>query len=206
MNRPKTAGQLQQFYCAASWMRQAIPSFAEIAAPLHQLLENVYKTVGSRKRKAIAKVPLKPLWKDDHDNSFDSIRAKLLEPTKLAHIDSSKAQCLYTDASDTHWAGVLTQVPKEQLNMQVKKQEHEPLAFISGAFKGHSEHWSMPEKEAFAIVESMKKLDHITAAHVTHLYTDHSNLTYIFDPYGSNTGISKHTAHKLLRWALKLRS
>jgi hypothetical protein len=44
--------------------------------------------------------------------------------------------CLFTDASDTHWSGVLTQVPDYQMNELVEDQTHHPLAFGSGAFKG----------------------------------------------------------------------
>jgi len=36
------------------------------------------------------------------------------------------------------------------------------------------------------------------------LFTDHANLVYIFDPYGQNPSIGRHTANKLMRWALKL--
>ncbi len=31
-----------------------------------------------------------------------------------------------------------------------------------------------------------------------------SNLVYLFDPYGRNPGIARHTASKLMRWAIKL--
>jgi hypothetical protein len=36
------------------------------------------------------------------------------------------------------------------------------------------------------------------------LFTDHANLIYIFDPTGQNPGIQRHTASKLMRWALRL--
>lgn len=52
----------------------------------------------------------------------------------------------------------------------------------------------MVEKEAFAIVESITKLNYLTDINEVHLFTDHSNLTYIFDPYKCNPGISKQVA------------
>lgn len=62
------------------------------------------------------------------------------------------------------------------------------------------------EKEAFAVVESMTRLHYLTAAQEVSLFTDHSNLIYIFDPYDNNPGIGRHVANKLMRWALKLSS
>ncbi|CDF33987.1 unnamed protein product [Chondrus crispus] len=50
----------------------------------------------------------------------------------------------------------------------------------------------------------MTRLDHFTASGEVSLYTYHANLVYIFDPYGRNPGMSRHTANKLMRWALKL--
>ena len=49
--------------------------------------------------------------------------------------------------------------------------------FLSGKFAGHSSRWSIAEKEAFALVESITKADHITATRIVHIYTDHSNRT-----------------------------
>lgn len=50
----------------------------------------------------------------------------------------------------------------------------------------------------------MTRLDHYTAAGEVSLYTAHSNLITIFDPYGRNPGLSLPTANKLMHWALKL--
>ncbi len=78
------------------------------------------------------------------------------------------------------------------------------LSFLSGSFTGSSFNWSIVEKEAFAVVESMVRLDHFTASGEVSFFTDHANLTYIFDPYGNNPSIGRHTGSKLMRWALKL--
>lgn len=61
-----------------------------------------------------------------------------------------------------------------------------------------------PEKEGFAVVEGMTKLDYLIAGRTVSIYTDHVNLVYMYDPYGRNPGIGHHTAKKLMRWALKL--
>jgi hypothetical protein len=61
-------------------------------------------------------------------------------------------------------------------------------------------------KGAYSIVKSMIRFEHIVGGRHVSLYTDHSNLVCIFDPYGQNPGIARHTASKLMRWAVKLSS
>lgn len=56
--------------------------------------------------------------------------------------------------------------------------------FLSGTFKGPSANWSVPEKEGFAIVEAMCRLDYLVTGHVVSNFTDHANLVYIYDSYG----------------------
>jgi len=104
--------------------------------------------------------------------------------------------CLFTDASNTHWSGILTQVLPEERRKPIEEQDHQPLCFISGAFTGSSFNWSTPEKEGFAIVTSMCRLDYLIAGHTVNIYTDHANLEYIYDPYGRNPGMAHSTASK----------
>lgn len=46
----------------------------------------------------------------------------------------------------------------------------------------------------------------MTSSWTTHIFTDHASLTFIFDPYGHNPGISRQVTNKLMHWALKLSS
>lgn len=75
---------------------------------------------------------------------------------------------------------------------------------LSGSFTGHALNRSIAEKKGFAVVESMNRLDHLTAIDEISIFTDHSNLQYIFDPYRQKPGIIKQIADKLMRWASKL--
>jgi RNase H-like domain found in reverse transcriptase len=56
-----------------------------------------------------------------------------------------------TDASDRFYAGLVTQIHKEQLDIPMKEQDHQHLAFLSGELKGEQLRWTVPEKEGFAI-------------------------------------------------------
>lgn len=111
---------------------------------------------------------------------------------------------VYTPTPPSSTGGGIYTGKISDLGREVEDQEHEPLAFLSGKFSGHSERWSMVKKEEFAIVEAFSKLDHFYTARKVHVFTDHSNLVYIFNPFGHNPGISRHVAHKLMRWAIML--
>ena len=50
----------------------------------------------------------------------------------------------------------------------------------------------------------MCRLDYLILGREVTIFTDHANIVYLYDPYGRNTGIPKHTASKLTRWAIKL--
>jgi len=204
MKYPTTGGELQQFMCATNWMRMGIPNYAATISSLHTLMEEIYKAVGKRTKKAVSKIQIGDKWKQEHSDSFDAIRKYLQNAITLACPKPNYTRCLFTDASEGYWAAILTQIPEDQVGILVEDQNHEPLGFLSGAFTKHSSHWSIVEKEAYAVVFSMEQFHYMTASGTVHIFTDHANLTYIFDPYGRNPGINRQVANKLLRWALKL--
>lgn len=57
--------------------------------------------------------------------------------------------------------------------------------------------------EGLDIVEAMTRLDYLIVGHTVSIFTDHYNLVYLYDPQGRDPGISRHTASKLMRWAIK---
>ncbi|KAF0704575.1 Aste57867_7321 [Aphanomyces stellatus] len=121
----------------------------------------------------------------------------------LSHPRDDMEVCVFTDASDQFWGAVTTQVPPSDLDKPLEDQRHEPLAFISGTFDGASARWPIVEKEAYAVVESCKQLDYlIVRPGGFHLFTDHRNLVYMFNPRVSNGNLAKYQVDKLQRWAL----
>lgn len=206
MQRPELAADLLQFSFALNWMRTSIPNYSELVAPLLALLEECYKAVGGRTKKKLGKFSLTSKWGTVHQSAFDTLKSNLEEQIKLAFPKPGYDIVLCTDASETHWSGVLTQVKKEERQLPLEDQRHEPLGFVSGSFKKASFSWATVEKEAFAVLESLIRFEHLVGGREVSIYTDHTNLVYIFDPYGQNPGIARHTASKLTRWAVKLSS
>ena len=157
-----------------------------------------------RTKKALRKLSIINSWGATHDAAFADIKGQLTASGKLGFQKKQKTLCLFTDASDTHWAAVLTTVLTEDRSLNLEKQRHGPLCFLSEAFSGSSANWSVPEKEGYAIVEAMCCLDYLVIGREVPIFTEHATLLYLYDPYGKNTGIRKHTARKLMRWAIKL--
>ena len=96
---------------------------------------------------------------------------------------------------------MVTQIPIEDAEKPVELQRHEPLGFVGHRFNATELNWSVAEKEAFAIKDTVQKLDYLLQMkRPFKLFVDHKNLVQIFSP----NKVSKPTAQKLQRWALDL--
>lgn len=97
----------------ANWMRSAIPNFSKLIQPLHELLEYLYSGNKTRKKSRIASKPIKN-WKEKHKSAFESLVEAISNQISLSIPDYRKLLFVFTNASSTHRAGILTQVdPKE---------------------------------------------------------------------------------------------
>ena len=95
----------------------------------------------------------------------------------------------------------LTEVPEEDFRSGValENTSHEPLAFLSGSFKGSQLSWVTVDKEGFAIVNAFRRLEYLLWGGV-HIFTDHRNLTYISNPEACVTSVTKAMAQRLENW------
>lgn len=208
MSSPSTAAELQQFVCAANWMRSSIPDFARVTSPLYAILEKAMQSSGARSKKQLQKVALSSLgWGPVEEQSLVDVKSKLLKMVPLAHPNPEWEVALVTDASQDHWGAVVVQFPPDDDSKPLSEQQNQPLAFLSGHFRGASHRWPTIEKEAFAIVESCKRLEYLLLrSRGFRLYTDHRNLVYIFNPYAIDGTMQRYQADKLQRWSMALSS
>ena len=206
MPPPSTGDALHQFLCAANWMRSCIPQFTTVTAPLAQLLEKVYKHAGKRTKRAVAKVLLESVaCSDVHLRAFDSTKSALANAVRLSHPHPDQILCLFTDASEQHWSGILTQIPPEDLSSPFADQHHSPLAFLSGSFSGSSTHWSTPEKEASGIINSVERLDYLLLRpQGFYVFTDHNNLVFIYNSEQALYALNSNSLNKVRRWGMLL--
>lgn len=204
--QPINAAELCEYVHCIAWMSVSIPRFAERAAPLYATLEEAYKRTGRRTKKSIAKLPVAQLgWGEEQSGAFADLQEQLQNVVKTSHPDPQLRLCVHSDASEHFWAVAVTQCPDEELRKQITKQNHQPLAFLSGAFNEAQEHWSTYEKEAFAVVQAFRRLNYLLgcAARVT-VFTDHRNLLFAFHPTVVEPSLGRHKVLKVIRWALYL--
>jgi hypothetical protein len=114
--------------------------------------------------------------------------------------DPDNMICVLTDASDRFYASLVTQIHNEQLDLPMEEQNHQPLTFLSGEFKGAQQRWTVPEKEGFAIVDTVTKVDYLLLSHGEFsILSDHLNLTYIYNPLSADSTLARHLVQKLQR-------
>ena len=73
MAPPNTVHELQRWLGAVNYYSVFIAKYAEITAPLTDLLKGSSAT---KKKKCVAKLP----WADIHQSAFETIRAELASP------------------------------------------------------------------------------------------------------------------------------
>ena len=70
---------------------------------------------------------------------------------------------MFLDASDFHGERFFTQVPEEEFRSGVtlENMSREPLAFLSGSFTGSQLRRATVDKEGFAIVNTLRRLEYL---------------------------------------------
>jgi RNase H-like domain found in reverse transcriptase len=122
-------------------------------------------------------------WKKTCEKASRQLQEDILTVMTTAHPDPKQRVCVFTDASDAFYSGMITQVPENHLDLPVQDQQHQPLAFTSGRFRGSQERWTIPEKEAFAAIETVTKHSYLLlAAEQFSILSDHFNLKYLYGP------------------------
>ena len=150
---PTTAQELQQFLLSTQWMSRSIPDYNKLTSELHVLFNQVVEGQSKRTSRVASKIKLTS-WTDIHEKAFKATKEAIGLRTILAYPDPQMVQCVFTDASDLHCSGMVTQIPEAELNLEVEQQNHVPLGFSGHSF-GHSElNWSVADKEAYGIVHT----------------------------------------------------
>jgi transposase InsO family protein len=104
---PETLQQLRSFLGFCSYYRRFVQGFSQIAKPLHQLVSEVWESEKKKQRRK--KVSLSALWREEHQQALDKLKAALTSTPVLAYADYSKPFILETDASHTGLGAVLSQ-------------------------------------------------------------------------------------------------
>lgn len=168
---PTCPKDIRRFICMCTWYSRFIPNFAGMSAPISDL--------NKKGRKFI--------WSKEADDAFRIVKTAIVEAVSLSNPDFSKPFSILTDASDFAIAGVLVQT------LQGKEQA---ISHFSRKLTSSERKFATTEKEALAVLESLKKFrGYVEGTHVT-VVTDHSSLTWLQN--------LKDPSGRLGRWALKM--
>jgi hypothetical protein len=176
LERPTTRKQLRSVLGMFGYFRSYIAGFSSIAKPLTDLTSK--------------RVPDVLMWSEVEQKAFDTLKERLCKISELAIPIIGSPFNLYADASGTSVGSCLTQINKEGKEL--------PIAYTSQKLNDTQRKWSTIEREAYAVISSLKRWHEIIfGAHIT-VYSDHNPLTYLVE--------SAPKSSKLTRWALALQS
>ena len=208
MPRPTTLAQLSSYVALANWLRANVPRYATLVEPLMALQTACLRLLPPGHTKpARERFSLAAHWTAAHDAAFAAVNSAIVHATALSYPRPGKTMCVFTDASSTHWAAVVTQCDPDQLERPPLEQQHEPLAFHSGPWRAAELNYPTTEQEGLAFVNTVRRSEHLLQGpEPFHWFTDHANLVQLFnlDP---SVAPSKPQAHaRVQRWAIFLRA
>ena len=113
---PRTASDLMQFICAATWLSSSILDFSRLVSPLRNLLENCLSGSSVRTKKFASRISLSDVgWSHEHSSAFYALIDAIKHTVTVSFPTDDLVPCLFTDASKDFWMVVITQVPFDDL-------------------------------------------------------------------------------------------
>ena len=170
-----TRRDVQSFYGLASYYRKFIPGFAQIAAPLTDLLKKESKVV----------------WTDAEQTAAQTLISHLITSPVLALPDFSKPFFLTTDASDQAVGVLLSQQGDSSSKQHI-------IACYSHRFTETERRYPVREKELYAVWWGVKKCRHYVYGRPFTIQTDHQPLTAL------NKGLQESDNPRVDRWLQRL--
>ena len=170
---PQDLTQLRSFLGLISYYRRFIQDFSMHAEPLFRL---------SKKN-----VPF--IWGHDQEKAFSYMKKALTSAPILQFPDFNLPFYVQSDASDKGFGAVLG---------QIRNRNEVVVAYASKAISSSQINWSTIEKEAFAIVWSVKYFRHYLYGRSFTIYTDHNPLKWLF--------ALKSPEGRLARWTEMLKA
>ena len=127
-------------------------------------------------------------WTSVHENAIAVLKKEIMSKQVLAPYDPFGPLTLTTDASPVGIGGVL-------------QQNGRPIAFVSKKLNDTQQRYSQLDREALAIIWSVKRLNRFLAYRSFVIETDHKPLEYIFS---SKKDLPDKTSLRVQRWAEQL--
>ncbi|KAL0546711.1 hypothetical protein IC582_016623 [Cucumis melo] len=149
--RPSTVSEVRSFLGLAGYYRRFVENFSRIATPLTQLT-----------RKGAPFV-----WSKACEDSFQTLKQKLVTAPVLTVPDGSGSFVIYSDASKKGLGCVLMQQGKV-------------VAYASRQLKSHEQNYPTHDLELAVVVFALKIWRHYLYGEKIQIFTDHKSLKYFF--------------------------
>lgn len=115
-------------------------------------------------------------WTDGCQRIFDLLKDKLRSVSLFAYPDLNKPYNHYIDTLDSTIGALLMQ---NQFDEVTEKHIENLLYFLSHRLSDTQTRWSTIEKEQFAVVYGLQKIDHYIHNGKFIIFTEHKTLQYI---------------------------
>ncbi|KAI9552561.1 Retrovirus-related Pol polyprotein from transposon 412 [Daphnia sinensis] len=171
---PTSAEKVRSFLGLAGYYRRFIENFGSIAQPL------TAKTHKDALKKTF-------VWTDNDQKAFEKLRTCLITPPLLAYPNFDLEFLLFTDACDYGIGSVLS---------QIQDGVEKPIAYASRQLKPAEQKYATVEKEALAVVFSIKHFRHYLLDKPLTVISDHRPLQWLEEQKDNNG--------RLGRWAILL--
>lgn len=172
--RPENVHGARQFLGLVSYFRKFIQGFAQLAHPITKLLKK--NTVWE--------------WTKDQEDSFKTLKAKLIERPVLVIYNPMAETELHTDASRIGVGGILLQRP------QGSEGSFHPVAYYSRQTTPEEKNFHSYELETLAVICALKKLRVYLLGKSFKIVTDCSALRSTFE--------KRDLIPRIARWWLAL--
>ena len=150
--QPTNHKEVERFHGLVNYVREYIPDFAQLSAPLTQLLRKSKKFV----------------WAEPQQKAFESLK-EILTKGPVRHIYDQRLECqLHTDASTIGIAGVLI-------------QDGHPIGYYSRKLSDAETRYTVTEQECLALVDSIKYFRIYLEGVKFKVYTDHKALKWLIN-------------------------
>lgn len=200
---PRTGAELIRFIGAASWIRSHVPDYPRLIAPLNAFKTKMFGEAKRRTKAVAARIILRDVgWDNNMDDAFKEIQDNISRAVVRFPRDPACDLVLFTDASQECWSGFLVQLPRVDDPAPLQERDDmQPIAFYGRQFVSHETRWHIPDKEAAAILYSLRRAHSLVGGRGIRIVTDARNLSYAFKNDFSRQGPQRQ---RILRWRQEL--
>ncbi|KAL0231478.1 hypothetical protein GEMRC1_010882 [Eukaryota sp. GEM-RC1] len=200
---PSTLPEVRSLLGALNYVREWIPNYSNLTAPINEL------TRGK---------PKKILWTKDHDALLAQLKSEIKDHMALNLPDTDKNIIISTDASNIAVGGVIWQEenPPAPPGTPLEERRVRPVSFYSRLLNDSQQNWAAIQKELYAILLILTESSlesFLLSRHFT-IFTDHRNLAYLISAPEKNIIVKRwipilsefdfeivHVAGKNNQWA-----